>query len=105
MAAWAGQIGFKMTPPADHIRFQLPAHAIEGRRCWNCRHYERPTGLLGIDVDLGSICKVDWDRRTYRPHHGLAPGEKYMNPDDSCDKFDWVTLNEFGADAARVTRE
>lgn len=58
-----------------------------------------------IDGPQGSICTVDWDRSMYRPYDGLAPGEKYMNPEDTCDKFDRVALIDVGPDEARVLGE
>ena len=91
MATRTEKAGTEMTLPPDGIRFELPTEPIIGKCCWHCRFYSRPSGLIGVDVPLGSICAVDWDRRTYRPHDGLAPGEKYTNPDNSCDKFEALT--------------
>lgn len=82
-----------MNSKIQGARYELSSVPTARKCCWNCRFYTRPPSWIGIDVPLGSICSVDWHRSLYRPNDGLAPGEKYMNAHDSCDKFEALTQN------------
>ena len=60
----------------------------EGRCCWHCQFYRRPTGMTMVDGPVGYVCTVNRDLSTYALNDVLNPGEKHTLPDDYCGKFE-----------------
>ena len=61
-----------------------------GRCCWHCQHYVRPYNgpRVQLDGEPRSLCMVDRQPNHYAPKYQLQPGDKPMEPDGYCDRFE-----------------
>jgi hypothetical protein len=69
------------------------AEAIEKRLaagwcCWHCRYYIRPEKLLMVNGPIGHVCTIDRQTGLYPRVDELNPGDKFMEPDEVCGRFE-----------------
>jgi hypothetical protein len=75
---------------ADSIEIAEAKHErlAAGRCCWHCRYYIRPVDSLMVDGPIGNVCTIDRQTGVYPRSDELNPGDKFMAPDDVCQRFE-----------------